>query len=226
MFLFLYLICHQLEKMDWFETMLSKAGFSLVSRALSFILIKVGLSGCMVIAIEFAVKTILPAEGATTINHMQAAGQSSGSEAHSEPSADSSSAPSALDQRKDELIEANLLQRKGNIAEGQEVAEVRQAVETDFGIDTKGAEFALVKQMEKEVGSSKNEKCPATNSIFNEVKDFQSHVQDGRGRGKEKNLTIVKNKQHTMNRRHFSNKKDYSRGIRDPPSLVIKSIPP
>lgn len=111
-------------------------------------------------------------------------GESSGSEAHSEPSADSSSAPSALDQRKDELIQANLLQRKGDLAEGQEVAEVRQAVETDFGIDTKGAEFELIRQMEKEVGSSKNEECPATNSIFNEIKDHLGKHQDGRGGGK------------------------------------------
>lgn len=77
-----------------------------------------------------------------------------------------------------------MLQRKGDLAEGQEVAEVRQAVDIDFGIDTKGAEFQLVKQMEKEVASSKKEECPATTSIFNEIKEFLSKNQDGTGGGK------------------------------------------
>lgn len=38
--------------------------------------------------------------------------------------------------------------------------------------------------MEKEVGSSKKEECTATNSIFNEVKEFVGHAQDKRGRGR------------------------------------------
>lgn len=116
----------------------------------------------------------------------QLAGESSGSEAHSEPSADSSSAPSALDLRKDELIQANLRLRKGDLAEGQAVAEVRKAVETDLGIETKGEEFELIRQMEKEVGSSKKEQCPATNSIFNEIKDHLGKHLDGLGGGHPK----------------------------------------
>ena len=50
---------------------------------------------------------------------------SSGSEAHSEPSADSSSAPSAQDLRKEDLIRENLHLRKGDLAQGQSVPEVR-----------------------------------------------------------------------------------------------------
>ena len=42
-------------------------------------------------------------------------------------------------------------------------------------------------EMKKELPVSKKEKTPATNSIFNEVKDAQSHIQDGRGG--EKTLT-------------------------------------
>jgi len=57
-------------------------------------------------------------------------------------------------------------------------------VESNFEIETPGGEFELVKQLQKEVAFSKNEKCPATNTIFYEVKDAQSHVQDGRGGGK------------------------------------------
>jgi hypothetical protein len=41
-------------------------------------------------------------------------------------------------------------------------------------------------QKQKEVGLSKNEKCPATNSIFNEIKDHRSKHQDGLGGGKPK----------------------------------------
>lgn len=37
--------------------------------------------------------------------------------------------------------------------------------------------------MKKEAGAKK-EDCPATNSAFNGIREYQSHVQDGRGGGK------------------------------------------
>ena len=37
--------------------------------------------------------------------------------------------------------------------------------------------------MKKEAGAKK-EDCPATNSAFNGIREYQSHVQDGRGEGK------------------------------------------
>jgi hypothetical protein len=103
----------------------------------------------------------------------------------------------ALDHRKEELIHANLLKRKGDIAEGQEVAEVREALDRDFSIYDKGAEFQLVKQLEKEVNyaskddnsSFKEEELtslkngPASTSIFNAIKDFVAQTQDGTGGG-------------------------------------------
>jgi hypothetical protein len=80
-------------------------------------------------------------------------GGTSGAEAHSEPrepSAESSLAPSALEQRAEELIEDNLKARKGALGDGQEVSEVRQAVEQDFQILNKTEEFLLIKNMEEE----------------------------------------------------------------------------
>ena len=50
------------------------------------------------------------------------------SEAYSKPFVDSSSAPSALDLRKEDLIRENLHLRKGDLAQGQSVAEVRNCL--------------------------------------------------------------------------------------------------
>lgn len=69
-----------------------------------------------------------------------------------------------MDQRKEELINENLKKRKGALGDGQEVSEVRQA-------------------LEKETKSSKKD-APVTNSTFNEVKEYESQTQDGRGRGR------------------------------------------
>lgn len=97
------------------------------------------------------------------------------------------SEPSALDQRMEELLTENLQKRKGALADGQEIAEVRQAVEDDFQISTKGEEFELVKELENEVKEKdKKEDFP---SAFNEIKDFSSKVQDGKG-GKG-NISVI-----------------------------------
>ena len=50
------------------------------------------------------------------------------SKAHFEPFVDSSLVPSALDLRKEDLIRENLHLRKGDLAQGQSVAEVRNCL--------------------------------------------------------------------------------------------------
>jgi hypothetical protein len=87
---------------------------------------------------------------------------------------------SALDQRKEELLMDNLKERKGDLGDGQRISTVRQTVETDLHVSNKGQEFELIKQIEKETGAKK-EDCPVTNSTFNEIKEFQSKIQDGTG---------------------------------------------
>lgn len=115
--------------------------------------------------------------------HPSSGSDSSASNIKTEPSAESSSAPSALDERTEELINTNLEKRKGALADGQEVSEVRQAVEKDFFVKNKADEFYLIKKMEKEAESSSDD-CPVTNSAFNEVKEYKSKIQDGRGGGR------------------------------------------
>lgn len=92
-------------------------------------------------------------------------------------------APSALDERKEELIQDNLQKRKGALGDEQEVSEVRQRVEHDLNIQSKGEEFELIKQLEKEV-KAKNEPSPVTNCTFNEIKEHEGKIQHGKGGGR------------------------------------------
>lgn len=64
--------------------------------------------------------------------------------------------------------------------------------------------------MKKEAGAKK-EDCPATNSAFNGIREYQSHVQDGRGGGKPNDCS---------NRE--GGRQEYSTGIRDPPGRGSK----
>lgn len=89
---------------------------------------------------------------------------------------------SGLNQRAEELINKNLSIRKGALAEGQEVSDVREDIEHDFQVEKPPEKFLLAQQMEKEAGS-KTDKCPATNSAFNAIKDYQSKIVDGKGGG-------------------------------------------
>lgn len=50
---------------------------------------------------------------------------------------DSSSAPSALEERRNELIQENLKDRKGDLGDGQRLSEVRQGVEHDLNVEKK-----------------------------------------------------------------------------------------
>lgn len=93
---------------------------------------KVGCSGELALAIVFAVNALLTSR--IEPNMMN-------------PSDDSSSAPSALEERTDELIQDNLKERKGDLGDGQRVSEVRQGVEDDLNIKTKGELFSLIKQL-------------------------------------------------------------------------------
>ncbi|KAK7373312.1 hypothetical protein VNO80_06714 [Phaseolus coccineus] len=81
----------------------------------------------------------------------------------------------------------NLNYRKADLAEGQTKEELREA---DFHINMDGnqkvKQFHLIKQLEREQPTNEKKSpspATATKSAFNEIKDFQSHVQDGRGGG-------------------------------------------
>lgn len=151
--------------MDLFCSMLGTTAFSLSGRAISLFLLKLGCSAGLSLAIGFAVKALLTS--GIELNMMN-------------PSDDSSSAPSALEQRTNELIQENLKERKGDLGDGQRVSEVRQGVEQDLNIEKKAEKFELIKQLEKEV-KAKNEPSPVTNCAFNEVKEHAGKIQDGKG---------------------------------------------
>jgi len=72
------------------------------------------------------------------------------------------SAPSALDERTDELLEENLELRKAAPADGQKVPEVREAVKQDFKTQTPADKFTLLQELEKERKAKKE--TPAMNS--------------------------------------------------------------
>jgi hypothetical protein len=243
---FIYFLFNQLGMMDWFETLLSKVGFSVVGRTISSLLLKMGCSAGLSLAIGLAVRALLTAEEVpTSIKWMQPAGGDSGAEAHSEPAGPSSSEAtsvdqgtsrneassssvgassgaekansgvdqasgsrekSALNERAEELIERNLKERKGDVGDGQRISDVRKAVEADTGVDTKASEFQLIQEMEKEAGSSKNKETPVTNLIFNEVKDHQGKILDGKGGG-----TCCENQTTPMNNRALAEESDKSK---------------
>lgn len=94
-----------------------------------------------------------------------------------------------MDQREESLLETNLKAKKGKLATGQQISEVREAVESDFHVETKAHKFQLIKEMEKETGAQK-EDCPVTKSTFNEVKDFEGKHQDSRRTGTCSSITI------------------------------------
>ena len=135
-------------------------------------------------AIVFLGKSLLTAEVPDLAQSMM---PKSSQELH-EPPAPAESAPSALEERTEELLLENVEHRKGALGDGQKVSQVRQAVEDDFNIKTKANEFGLIKQIENEIGA-KSDKYPVSNSTFNEIKDFQSKVQDGLGGGKAKHCS-------------------------------------
>lgn len=122
--------------------------------------------------------------GGTSRNEASSSSVSTSSEdSSSVDQASGSREKSALDQRKEELIMENLQERKGDLADDQRVSDVRKAVEADFDVSTKADEFELIEEMKKEAGAKK-EDCPATNSAFHGIREYQGHVQDGRGGGK------------------------------------------
>ena len=88
----------------------------------------------------------------------------------------------ALQQREDELILENVEKRKGALGEGQQVSEVRSAVEKDLRVQDSKDRFNFIQTLEAETKGQKS--SPAINCVFNEISDFQSGVQDGLGGGK------------------------------------------
>ena len=97
-----------------------------------------------------------------------------------------SPAPSALDERTNQLLLENVKEKKGDLGDGQKLSDLRAGVEKDFAIENNSDKFQLIKQLETEI-NKKPETNPVTKATFNEIKDYQSHVQDGHGRGKPPN---------------------------------------
>lgn len=78
-----------------------------------------------------------------------------------------------MEQKKEELILANLTERKGDLGENQRLSAVRETLETDFQVSNKGREFEFILQMEREKKAPKGD-CPVTSSTFYEVSEHQS----------------------------------------------------
>ena len=89
---------------------------------------------------------------------------------------------SALQEREQELLLENLHKKRGSLGEGESLEEVRGTVENDLNVKTQADVFELIQQIEKEKGVGSQEGSqPATSSTFNEVRDFQTRTQDGKG---------------------------------------------
>lgn len=103
-----------------------------------------------------------------------------------EPSSSGSANLTALEQKANDLILDNLEIRKTEKAEGQDTHALRRAVEQGNNICNVPDLFQAVQELKAEKERPMKE-SPFTNTALNEVKDFQSHVQDGRGGGKPSN---------------------------------------
>lgn len=147
--------------------------WSLAGRSLSLLFCKIGFSGGLAFAIGLAVKAILTADWALS---MLPSGSST------EPHAPSCE-PSGLQQTANDLIQENLQIRKTESGEGQDENELRKAVEQGNDANNVADLFNTIQELKTEK-EFPNKECPLTNCALNQVKDFQSHVQDGRGGGK------------------------------------------
>lgn len=103
---------------------------------------------------------------------------------------------SALHEKAEDLLLEKINDKKADLAEGQRISNVREAVETDLDIQTKSDELKFIIEMEKDSGATEK-KSHAINSALNQIKDFQSKIQDGRGGGS-----------HSADEKDGSNKKD------------------
>lgn len=147
--------------------------WSLAGRSLSLLFCKIGFSGGLAFAIGLAVKAILTADGALS---MLPSGSST------EPHVPSCE-PSGLQQTANDLIQENLQIRKTESGEDQDENELRKAVEQGNDVNNVTDLFKTIQELKTEKECPLKD-SPLTNCALNEVKDFQSHVQDGRGGGK------------------------------------------
>uniref|UniRef100_A0A2P2MU68 NADH-ubiquinone oxidoreductase chain 6 n=1 Tax=Rhizophora mucronata TaxID=61149 RepID=A0A2P2MU68_RHIMU len=188
---------HLVVEIAFFQTLLYKGTLSLLCRALSFALCKLGLAGGLALVIGFWARVLIPllvslvflwfgipviaycADGDEQTNSPEA-GIGASSSIESVPPEE----PSALEERIEDLIGSNLERRKAALGDGQEVSEVRQAVEGYFDVTSQREQFGLIQQMEKELTPTRNEQPPVTTFSLNEVKEYESHAQDGRGGGR------------------------------------------
>ena len=67
--------------------------------------------------------------------------------------------------------------------------------------------------MEREK-NAKNDPSPATNAAFNEVRDFEGKMQDGKGGGNPKDCAFLEKEEKGQNSKSFWVRKE---GKRDPP---------
>ena len=61
------------------------------------------------------------------------------------------------------------------------MSSVREGLEQDFNVSSSGHKFVLGNQLEVENEVVQGKPAPATNSAFNEIRDHEGQIQDGRG---------------------------------------------
>lgn len=104
-----------------------------------------------------------------------------------EPSSSGSANLSALEERANDLIIEKMERwEKSDIAEGPEKTALLNAVEDGNAVTNVTDLFKTIQELKTEK-ECPNKDSPLTNTALNEVKDYQSHVQDGRGGGKPSN---------------------------------------
>lgn len=185
-----------------FWALLSKVGYSGATRAIFLSFLKLtDCSGRLALVLFFAIiKALNGILFQEIFSCMEEAGPSSSTPSSKPGNPVVPPEKSALDDRKEELLLSNIIEKKGDLADGQRISDVRRAVEADFNVSTTGQEFELIKEIQKEAGTHK-EDCPATtNSALNQIREYQSNVQDRR---EDHDFKRVLHK--------------YSTGVRDPP---------
>lgn len=126
----------------------------------------------------------------TLINHMMpsesvdSANSSSGSGNWRDfinPSPQQGEAPSGLDQKLQDSIKDKVREERGDLAKDQKIDQLQEVVKEDLDAGGKAGSFCVIKQIEKEQEEKDLTNRPATNSIFNEIKEASSKNQDGKG---------------------------------------------
>jgi hypothetical protein len=78
-----------------------------------------------------------------------------------------------INRQKEGLIQSNFSERKAHLAPNQDITQVRQAVDEDFGSDSLTSSFHITQQAAKEINKTHLEESPVTRSSLNAVSDSQ-----------------------------------------------------